>query len=176
MNTRKLLQSLLVIVITIGALGFGWLPSFAAKEAEKTITQKITAQAREDVGLGRSGVFFPSSAYTGDLTLTRTGQKQGFSKVGGLRFTEPSVEVRLTTGSKSEVTKVTGIVYVYFKLLSWERRLWDEGNLKIYQLDPKTGKWVACPNVKLVSGKNSPHGRLACVMTEFSTFAMATTQ
>jgi hypothetical protein len=174
LNVRRLLQFLLLIAITIGSLGFGWLPSIAANETGKAITQKITAGAREDVGLGRSGVFMPSSAYSGDLTLTRGEFKS--TKIGSLRFTEPAVEVSLSTGSTSEIQKVTGIVYVYFKLLSWERRLWDEGNLHIYQLDTKTGKWVACPNVKLVAGKNSPHGRLACVMTEFGTFAMATTE
>lgn len=172
MNARRLLQILLVIAITVGALGFGWLPSFAAKETEKIITQKITGGAREDVGLGRSGVFMPSSAYTGDLTLTRTAKT--LTRSGNLRFTEPGVQVSLSTASTSEIKKVTGIVYVYYKLLAWERRLWDEGSLSIYQLDPDSGKWVACPNVKLVSGKNSPHGRLACVITEFGTFAMAT--
>ena len=150
------------------------MPASAAKPSEKTITQKITAQTREDIFLGRSGVFFPNSAYTGELTLTRNEFKS--VKVGGLRFTEPSVEVSLTAGSQSEIQKVTGVVYVYFKLLSWERRLWDEGSLSIYQFDPKIGKWATCPNQRLVAGKNSPHGRLACVMTEFGTFAMATTE
>jgi hypothetical protein len=106
--------------------------------------------------------------------LTRIEPKS--TRISGLRFTEPFIEVSLVTGSNNQVKKVTGIVYVYFKLLSWERRLWDEGNLGIYQLDSKTGKWVACPNLKVVAGKNSPHGRLACVMTEFGTFAMATTE
>jgi len=174
MNARKLLQSLLVFAITTGALGLGWLPSIAAKETENTITQKITAQARVDVGLGRSGVFMPSSAYTGELTITR--MELNSTRTGGLRLTEPAVEVSLSAGSKTEIKKVTGVVYVYFKLLSEERRLWDKGTLSIYQLDPETGKWVACSNVKLVAGKNSPHGRLACVMAEFGTFVMATTK
>jgi len=172
MTARKIFLSLLAFAIFVGATGLGWNPAFAAKTPEKTITQKITAQAKEDVFLGRSGVFFPSSAYTGEITLTRYEFKS--AKVGSLHFTEPSVEVSLSTSSKSQIKKVTGVVYVYFKLLSWERRLWDEGSLGIYQLDPKTGKWTACPNVKLVAGKNSPHGRIACVMTEFGTFAMAT--
>jgi hypothetical protein len=174
MNAKKLLQMLLIVAITIGALGFGWLPSFAAKETKKTITQKITGGAREDVGLGRSGVFMPSSAYTGELTLTRNEFKT--TKIGNLRFTEPAIAVSLIAGGTSDVKKVTGVVYVYFKLLPWERRLWDEGTASIYQLDSETGKWVACANVRLVSGKNSPNGRLACVMTEFGTFAMATTE
>jgi hypothetical protein len=174
MTARKILQFLLVSVITVGALGFGWLPSVSANGTKKTITQKITAQAREDIFLGRSGVFFPSSAYTGELTLTRTDPKSG--SVAGLRFTEPFIEVSLSTDGKSEIKNVTGVVYIYFKLLSWERRMWDEGTVDIYQLDPKTGKWVICPNQQLVAGKNSPHGRLACVMTEFGTFAMATTR
>jgi len=153
-------------------LGFGWLPSIAAKEPENTITQKITAQARVDAGLGRSGVFMPSSAYTGELTITRA--ELNSTRTDGLRLTEPAVEVSLSAGGKTEIKKTTGVVYVYFKLLSEERRLWDKGTLSIYQLDPETGKWVACSTVKLVAGKNSPHGRLACVMAEFGTFVMAT--
>lgn len=172
MTARKIFLFLLAFTIVVGATGLGWNSVFAARLAGKTITQKITAQAREDVFLGRSGVFLPSSAYTGELSLTRIEPKS--TRVGKLRFTEPFIEIKLTTGSKSEVKKVTGVVYVYFKLLSWERRLWDEDNLSIYQLDTQTGKWVACPTLKLVAGKNSPHGRLACVMTEFGTFAMAT--
>lgn len=174
MKSRKMLQFVVALVITLVTIGNGWMPSSAAKETVKKVTQKITAQAREDVFLGRSGVFFPSSAYTGDLTLTRIEPKS--TRISGLRFTEPFIEVSLATGSKDQVKKVTGIVYVYFKLLSWERRLWDEGNLSIYQLDSKSGKWVECPNLKIVAGKNSPHGRLACVVTEFGTYAMATTK
>jgi hypothetical protein len=172
MAARKIFFCLLAFTIVVGATGLGWNSAYAARLAKKSITQEITAQAREDVFLGRSGVFLPSSAYTGELTLTRIEPKS--TRISGLRFTEPFIEVQLTTGSNSQVKQVTGIVYVYFKLLSWERRLWDDGNLSIYQLDTKTGKWVACPNLKLVAGKNSPHGRLACVMTDFGTFAMAT--
>jgi hypothetical protein len=172
MDTRKLFLTLLILAILIGSTGAGWTHAYAAKSPPPNIlTQKIAFQAREDISLGKSGIFMPSSAYTATLTLTRTIAGSNYQP-NNIRFTQRWTEIALTDSQGKKITQVFGINYVYFTLNGWERRAWDAGLLSIYQYDTDNNKWVVCPFTHLVANKNAPRGRLTCVFTKFGVFGL----
>jgi hypothetical protein len=172
MNTRRFFITILTLAILIGTTGAGWTQVYAARSAPPNIlTQQITYQAREDISLGKSGVFMPSSAYTATLTLTRTVPNSNYQP-NDIRFTQRWTEVTVTNSQGAKITQVVGINYVYFTLNGWERRAWDAGLLSIYQFDTDKNKWVVCPFTHLVDNKNAPRGRLTCVFTKFGVFGL----
>jgi hypothetical protein len=172
MNTRRFFLTVLTLAILIGSTGAGWIQVYAATSAPPNIlTQKITGQVREDISLGKSGVFMPSSAYTANLTLTRSVPGTNYQP-NDIRFTQRWTEISLKDSQGAKITQVFGINYVYFTLNGWERRAWDAGLLSIYQFDTDKNKWVVCPFTHLVDNKNAPRGRLTCVFTKFGVFGL----
>ena len=172
MNVKKLFLTILTLAFLFGSTGAVWSQAYAAKSAPPNIlTQKITNQARVDISLGKSGVFMPSSAYTTNLTLTRT-VPDGYYQPNNIRFTQRWTEITLFASNGAKITQAYGINYVYFTLNGWERRAWDAGMLNIYQYDTDKYKWVVCPFTHLVANKNAPRGRLTCVFTKFGVFGL----
>jgi len=172
MNAKKFFLTVLTLAILIGSTGTGWTQAYAAKSPPPDIrTEKITYQVKADISLGKSGVFMPSSAYTANLTLTRT-VPDSYYQPNNIRFIQRWTEITLTNSQGTKITQVFGINYVYFTLNSWERRAWDAGMLSIYQYDTDQNKWVVCPFTHLVANKNAPRGRLTCVFTKFGVFGL----
>lgn len=172
MCAKKLLLLILSLIVLIGATGVNFSQGLAAKSsAHDTLTQKITFQAKEDISLGKSGIFMPSSAWSANLKLTRTDPSAN-SPTNPIWFTQRWTEVSLYDDSGAELKQVFGINYIYFTLNGWERRAWDAGMLNIYQYDTDNNKWVVCPFTHLVANKNAPRGRLTCIFTKFGVFGL----
>jgi hypothetical protein len=168
MKLSKMLFIFLVLCLLLGM-------TTQALAAEKTIKiqKNINSGENWDVYLGRGGVFFSNSVFSGQAQVTRMDPNP--SKSGKITFFPRWLDARLYVDNK-EVKQARGLVYVYFNLDNQLRKAWDNGKLHIYQYIPNTGKWQICQVEMLVKTKQVPQGRLACVISEFGLYGMAFTQ
>jgi hypothetical protein len=169
MRASKILLIFLVFCLSLGLT----TQAFAAEKTVK-LQKKITSGTNADVYLGRGGVFFSNSVFSGVAQVTRMDPDQSHSS-GKLRFFPRWLDARLYVDNE-EIKQARGLVYVYFNLDNQLRKAWDDGKLHIYQYVQKTGKWEMCQVELLVKTKYVPQGRLACVISNFGLYGMAFTQ
>lgn len=173
MHTKKLFQLVIAFIVAFSATGGAWLgASAASKSASKVITRDISFEDTADIFQGNSGVYFPSSAFTAEVELTRSDptSRRGRSD---LDFVQRWTEVRLYDSKGAEFKQVYGLIYVYYNLTKQQRRAWENGDLGIYYYNPDERDWERCEIERLISTKNRPNGRLACVISNFGLYGMA---
>jgi hypothetical protein len=178
MKTRKRITlACLALLFAVATLGGAWDTVSAAKLAsKKTKTVSISAGKPVDAWLGKAGVYFTSSAYSGKLILTRPAvgtlrtQDSQLNKQD-LKAHKRYLDIRVQDLAGKQVSLLRGLNYVYFNLNASERALWTKGDLGIYFFDTAQGKWVECLANHLVS--KGKHGRLACLATHTGMYALA---
>jgi len=172
-------NSLLVVgLIAWGAGTTTAQPGSTSSETVSNVTA-VSFNKPADIWQGRTGVYFPSSAYTGDVTLTR--QWTSNLTKGDLRLerqhlalVDRYLDFKLETSTGLKVDRLVGLVYVYFNLYPEERRLWQKGELAIYTYDSNNQEWVECLANHLVP-KGPYSYRLACLATKTGVYAMVRT-
>ncbi len=132
---------------------------------------KLTFQQPADIYRGRAGAFFPISNYTGFAALWRFEPTERLLD-RRLEFIQRMLELRLFDPQGNEFERAFGLNYVYFNLNRMTRIEWFAGELSIYHFDPDLRRWEVCPS-HFVETKNQPHGRIACVVSEFGIYAQA---
>jgi murein DD-endopeptidase MepM/ murein hydrolase activator NlpD len=144
-------------------------PDFDTRTSNQ-VSKKISYQEQVDIWLGNSGVYLPSSAYTGWLVLSSTTPDDSYVKRGH-HFIQRWIDVRIYNNDAVEFKQLYGLVYVYFNLNRQTRAAWDAGELSIYHFDAREGKWVEYPT-HLVTTKNWPYGRVTCYASQFGTYGL----
>ena len=165
------------VVIGLIAWGAGTSTQPAVSNASTVSNETmISFNKPADIWQGRTGVYFSSSAYSGQVTLTRQGTAK-YSKmerqlaIQDLALMDRYLDFQLETSSGSKIDRLVGLVYVYFNLYPEERRLWQKGELVIYTYDPDSQEWVECLANHIV--RKGPYSyRLACVATHTGVYAM----
>jgi len=168
MKYQKTTLTLLGFILIFGlALGYG-APAKAAMKTD-TVTKPLVYQKSLDIYLGKGGVYFPSSHYTGKAVLTRI-EPENTKK---LTFTQRWSDIRLFDSGGKEFKPVYGYVYVYFNLSADDRTAWDKGKLSIYHYNATKKVWDEC-ETQLLAGKNAPHGRVRFLLIdEFGLYGVA---
>ncbi|MCJ7624301.1 MAG: hypothetical protein MUO76_12425 [Anaerolineaceae bacterium] len=160
---------LLVGFVLIFALALGNWESVKAAMQSDTITKPLVYHKSLDISLGRGGVYFPSSNYTGKAVLTRI-ESENTEK---LNFSQRWLDIRLFDSNGKEYEMVYGYVYVYFILNVYDHAAWDKGKLGIYHYNEAKESWEEC-NSNLFVEKCAPYGRLGCQITDgFGLFGLA---
>jgi hypothetical protein len=165
---RKLIFIIVgVAMVLILAMGYGEPAKAALKD--KSITKSLVYQKPLDISLGRGGVYFSSSSYTGSVVLTRIKAEN----TRKLTFTQRWSDIHLFDSKGKEFDKVYGYVYVYFKLNHQERAAWDKGELSIYHFNQTKKVWEEC-ETQLLASKNAPYGLARFLITnEFGLYGLA---
>lgn len=166
MNNRKTILILVGFILVFAlALGYG----DTVKAGTNSITKPLVYQKPLDISLGKGGVYFPSSSYTGKAVLTRIEPVD----TRKLTFTQRWLDIRLFDSKGKEFKTVYGYVYVYFNLNADDRAAWNKGKLGIYHYDQAKKVWVEC-ETQLLAGKNAPYGRVRHLITkEFGLYGLA---
>ena len=167
MKHQKTILLILGLLLTF-ALILGY--SEPVKAAQKvTIAKPLVYQKPLDIFLGKGGVYFPSSSYTGKAVLTRVEP----INTKNLTFTHRWLDIQLLDVKGKEIKSVSGYIYVYFNLNSDDYLAWKKENLSIYYYDPATAKWLECPT-SYVASKSSAYGRVSCLITkDFGRYGIA---
>lgn len=167
-----------LVVIGLVAWGAGKATAVQSSITTTTVSNNfnVTYNTSADLWQGRTGVYFPASAYTGVVTLAREGTGNDARmdhRLGqqGLTLMSPYLDFQLETSSGTQVSRVVGLVYVYFNLYSSDLTLWRNSQLAMYTYDPINQEWAECPVNQLVI-KGSSLYRLACVATQTGIFAL----
>ncbi len=174
MSTLKRIVFVVIVMVTIGAAVFGgWSQASAATERAASMVKKVVGGKPFDIYVGDGGMSSPNSMYNTQLKLGRTAPYN--RSFGDKRFINRWIDISVVDDPVTNSRPIVGLVYVYFNLDRQTRPLWDSGELKIYYLDAKQGKWTECAANTLLPAKNDPLGRVACVATRFGRYALATT-
>ena len=171
MILRKPALALVALAIAIGALA-GSRASGLAKSEPDSATFWLTYEQPAEVYLGKGGVFMVKSYYNGSAVISRIEPDKTHADED-LRFIERWIEFHVFDTQGATAASFLGLNYVYFDLTKRERLAWEDGQLSIYYYDRYKFDWVECPT-KYVADENPPHGRLACVMTDFGLYGLAT--
>ena len=163
---KKILIILGLLLMFAFVLGY----SQSVKAAQKdTITKPLEYQKPLDIFLGKGGVYFPSSNYTGKAVVSRTEP----ANTKNLTFTHRWLDIQLFDNKGKERKSVYGYIYVYFNLNTDDYGAWKKEKLGIYHYDRATSKWVECPTY-YVASKSSPYGRVSCLITkDFGRYGIA---
>lgn len=170
---KKIVFVLAVLAIASAAAFGGWSQVSAAGERANSMIEKVVGGKPFDIYVGDGGVSSPNSMYNTQLKVARTIPYDRY--VGDKRFINRWIDISVVNDSVTNSRPVVGLVYPYFNLDRQTRPLWDSGELKIYYLDAKQGKWTECAANTLLPSKNNPLGRVACVATRFGRYGLATT-
>jgi hypothetical protein len=176
-TTKRFLMTFLAIWLALATIAGSWSGASAAGgKGIPSITADLFGGDDTDVYLKRGGVYFQNSAYYGEIDLSRPAARdlplETFrlrSQNLALHRTFLQFSVNKTSGSK--VSRLRGLVYVYFNLSRAERKLWDQGMLAIYTYDAHERQWSECLANRYVT--RSEQGRVACIATLTGLYAMA---
>jgi hypothetical protein len=171
MKHKKLLLNLFATLLVI-LLTCGTQFDASAEEEISTAYYPLTYQEPADIHLGKAGVFMVSSSYNASATINRF-ETHGLYPAEDLVFFDRWLNFGIYDYLGNPYVGLYGFNYVYFNLKFQTRRLWDQGELKIYRWDQDKLDWIECPTF-LVEMKNLPHGRVTCIMTAFGTYGIAT--
>jgi hypothetical protein len=126
----------------------------------------------EDIYRGNAGIFMPSSNYTGTVTVERyDASKSNTAK--NIQFTQQLVKIIVTNNQGNQINQVLGLNYVYFNLDQQSRTAYDKGELSIYHYSTQQKAWVPCQHQLLITDKNQPYGRIACIIQNFGLYGVA---
>jgi hypothetical protein len=161
MNIRKVALTAFILVLALSLIATSVLPATGFRIKKGQTTQ---------FNLGRAGVSFTESQFTGVVRLARPDD----SKIGAVNhpdFRFSLLDVRLNKSDGEKVTFVLGAVYVYFLLRQSDVRDWEHGELGLYVYDSWGNQWKECPSFLVTNHGSRP--RLACRMRTFSVYGVA---
>lgn len=166
-------QGLMIMVLCLFALAlsFATWEKASATENTTTITKPLVYQNALDISLGKGGVYFPSSNYTGKATLNRIEPVD----IKGMTFTQRWLDIHLYDSTGKEFKNVYGFVYIYFNLNVEDRAAWNQGKLSIYHYNEAKKTWEKSETY-LLPNKNVPHGRVRVLVQEFGLYGLAITR
>src|SRR5512144_2362318 len=125
MNIRKMTLTAFVIAIALSLIAASVLPATGFR---------IKAGETASFNLGRAGVSFTNSFYTGIVRLSRPDDSR-IKAVNHPDFRGSLLEVRFNKSGGEKVRYVTGAVYVYFLLKPADLRDWEHGELALFAYD-----------------------------------------
>jgi hypothetical protein len=170
-----------LLVTGLVAWGTGTATVVQPSITTTTVSNRFNVSYNEpaDIWQGRTGAYFPASAYTGMVTLTREGMGNDTRmdrQLGqqNLTLMSPYLDFQLQTSAGAQVDRIVGLAYVYFNLYSGDLTLWRNHQLAIYTYDPINQKWVECLANQLVINGVSSY-RLACIATQTGIYALVQT-
>lgn len=170
--------SLLMAIIAWGSGTTASGTSGTTNKSSSTVsnTTTITFNEPADIWQGRAGVYFPASAYSGDVTIARQwndsqGKMDQQLDKQHLKLRDRYLNFQLETSSGTKVNKLFGLVYVYFNLYTPYYKMWENGELAIYTYDSSSQEWVECIANHLVN-KGPSSNRLACIATRTGVYAL----
>jgi len=170
MKVRKLIFSLVALLIAFSAVGSAWSVAFA-NEPYESANFFITYLQEAEIFLGKGGVYMPTSGYDAVAVINRW-EPYGIEHEG-LKFVERWIEFRIFAYESTEPFNfLLGVNYVYFNLTDLERKMWDAGKLSIYYYNENTFEWEACWTY-LVPDESLPNGRATCVMPGYGYYGLA---
>jgi hypothetical protein len=143
------------------ALMFSASEKVSAAEKTNSISKSLVYQKSLDISLGKGGVYFPSSAYTGTVVLTRIEP----IPTKDLTFTQRWIDIHLFESTNKEFKIVFGYVYVYFNLNVEDRAAWEKGKLSIFHYRQDKKIWEEC-ETRLIADASAPYGRVRFLITE----------
>ena len=163
-------KSILIILGLLLMFGFVLGYSQTVWAAQKvSVSKSLEYQKSLDIFLGKGGVYFPSSNYTGKAVVTRSDSVN----TDKLTFTHRWLDIQLLDVKGKEIKTVSGNIYVYFNLNVDDYLAWKKEKLSIYYFDPATSKWTECPTI-YVAKSNSPYGRVSTLIAkDFGRFGIA---
>lgn len=167
---RRTKKQLVVFgLILIFALTSGYWQTAKAHRESDSITRSLIREKPLDISIGKGGVYFPSSSYSGYVILTRVKPEN----TKELRFTQRWTDIHVFESSGKEINSVYGYVYIYFNLNSEDYVAWNKGKLSIYHYNESKKAWEAC-ETQLLASKNAPYGRVRFLITdEFGRYGLA---
>lgn len=161
MNMRKIAISAIVLVLAMSLIASSVLPATGFRIKKGQTTQ---------FNLGRAGVSFTKSQFTGVLRLARPDDSK-IKAVNHPDFRYDLLDVRFNKSTGEKVKFVLGAVYVYFLLRPSDVRDWEHGELGLYVYDSWGNQWKECSSFLVTNHGSTP--RLACRMRIFSVFGVA---
>lgn len=158
-TARRILFTVLSLILAMSVI--------AASSGVKLRRVKFGQDA--DYTMGRAGIRFSASQYTGTVQLKRMNITNSLAD-DTPSFITKWIDLRLTKDNDERVTQVVGAVYVYFNVRRSEARQFDNGELTIYLFDTWKQTWEKCPTFA-VRDKNQVT-RLACRMRVFGLYGL----
>lgn len=158
MKGKKLVLAAFVIVIALSIIA-------ASGTGPKYF--KIKAGETTEFTVGRAGISFTNSYYSGTVKLKRTtgGYPPGDKT---MYFTQRMFDARFYDTNGDRITHVLGSVYIFFKVKRSEMKRWSSGELSIYYFDTWKQEWKECYTFS-VDGN-----RLACRIRIFGLYGLGT--
>lgn len=158
-RTRRILFTVFIVILAVSIV--------AASSSIKFRRVKFGQDA--DFAMGRAGISFTGSQYTGTVQLKRVAVTNSLAEETP-SFLTSWLDLRLTKDNDERVTHVIGSVYVYFKVRRSEARKFANGELTIYLFDTWTKTWEECSTFA-VRDKNQVT-RLGCRMRVFGLYGL----
>lgn len=158
---QKRITLVLLAFALMFTLVFSTFESVNAQTKSTTISKKLEYQKPLDISIGKGGVYFPSSGYTGKVVLTRTIPVD----TKKLTFTQRWIDIRLYDTNGKEIKAVKGYTYVYFNLNVEDRAAWRNEKLSIYHYNEAKKVWEECAT-RLLDTKSAPYGRVSFMVTD----------
>jgi hypothetical protein len=117
--------------------------------------------------IGRQGIYIPGGFDPNHVKLTTVSAGNvGYAPV---KFSRSVLRLRYISSDGTTNNTPFIMTYVYFTLKPWERKEYDKGTGGIYYLDLSTNTWKQCPSF-IITGKNLPNGRIACLASQYTLF------
>jgi hypothetical protein len=156
MKVRKIFFTILILLIAMSVI---------AVSATSVRYARVKKGQTVDFVLGRSGIQFEKSQFTGTVKLSRYPT----SNIHGIEFTQRPLDVRFTDSHGDKVTHILGAVYVHFRARGFEQRLFDDGLIAVYYFDPWFNEWKECPTFRA-------NGSLGCRINNFGLYGLGLKQ
>ena len=119
--------------------------------------------------IGRQGIYIPNGFDPNYVKLTTVNA--GNAGYAPVKFSRSVLRLHFISSSGNTINTPYIMTYVYFTLKPWERKEYDKGTAGIYYLDLTDNNWKQCPSV-IITGKNLPNGRIACLATQYTLFGV----
>ena len=158
-RTRHILFTVIIVILAMSII--------AASSGVKLRRVKFGQDA--DIAMGKAGIRFGGSQYTGTVQLKRVNVTNSLAK-DTPSFLAKWIDLRLTKDNDERVNQIVGAVYVYFKVRRAEARQFENGELTIYFFDTWTSTWEKCSTFA-VRDKNQVT-RLGCRMRVFGLYGL----
>lgn len=160
MQTKKIALTAFAVILALSVIATSFLPA---------TTSVIKEGQTVEFYIGRAGVSFTDSQFTGTVRLARIDDSK-IKATNHPDFKHDLLSVRLTKSNGEKVTHVLGAVYVYFIANRAEISAWETGELAVYVYDSWKNEWQECYSF-LVNDSNGKSS-LACRMRIFSTYGV----
>ncbi len=117
--------------------------------------------------IGRQGIYIPGGFNPLNVKLTTINA--GNAGYAPVKFSRSVLRLRYVSSTGNTIDTPYIMTYVYFTLKPWERKAYDNGTAGVYYLDLTDNNWKQCPTF-IITGKNLPNGRIACLATQYTLF------